>query len=468
MKRVLITGATGFVGRRLAHHLLDEGYELKALTRTPDDAADLAERGAELIEGSLANSMAIHRALSDVDGIFHLAATHQFGGDMGPMRRINVQGTRNVLQTADYAEVSRILYCGSDTSLGDTKGKICDESKEHDGDFRSVYERTVFETHELIERQIDKGAPIINAIVSMPYGPGDTSAIADLISHHLAGRAVAHLDRHSGFTFTHVDDIATALRIAYEKGDVGERYLVSGTPASSGEFFATLSELTNIPEPRTDLPDWLVDLMEPLAERLAPAVGKSGAQIREALAVGRGTTRYYSGQKMRDEFGWQPRSLEDGLRDSLPWFRQREAEASERLLSSTSIPLVGMSLFDIGLGTSALVFPETYLQLMHPHASGTHPPAARSFLARTGLLWLFFAFVQGRAGAAPVDNPEWVLVAGALRLMDVPADIGYLLSSEDLGLLGKAGLIAAPLFNLGIGAFLTYAGYRGLRAKLSS
>ena len=144
--------------------------------------------------------------------------------------------------------------------------------------------------------------------------------------------------------------------------------------------------------------------------------------------------------------------------------QQREPEDVDRLLKSLKVPLVGLTLFDIGLGICALVFPKLYLKLMHPQAGELHLSATRSLLARTGLQWLFFAAVQGWAATDPVERPGWVMASGVLRLMDVPADIGYLLTDDDLGWLGKAGLVVAPLFNLGVGAVLVYAGYRGLRS----
>ena len=453
MKNVMMTGATGFIGRRLANQLLDEGYSLTVYARTPSKAEDLADRGAEIVEGDLADRAALCDAMGGVDGVFHLAAMYRLGADLADMLAVNVDGTRNVLEAADDADVDRIVYCGSDTSLGDTNGEVCDETKTHDGDFRSNYERSKWEAHRLVERRIDEGQPIVNAIVSSVYGPGDTSPVAELI------------DPDAGYTFTHVDDVATALRLAYEEGETGEKYLVSGTPATFEQFFAELSEQTGVAEPRFELPDWVVDNAAPLAERLAGVIGKSRAEIREMLSMGRDVTRFFSGKKAREQLGWKPRTLADGLRDTLPEFRQREAEAANELLRSTKVPLIGMTLFDIGLGVSAVAFPEMYMKLMHPHAGGTHPPATSSFLARTGLLWLFFALVQGGASVDPVKRPEWVLVAGALRLMDVPADIGYLLSSDDQGWLGKAGLIAAPIFNLGVGSFMVYAGYRAIRSR---
>lgn len=463
MDEVTITGATGFVGGRLTEQLLEAGYRVRLLARTPSDASDLAAQGAEVVEGDLTDPEAIERAIDGVDGVFHLAAIYRLGGDLERMRAVNVEGTRHVLDAARDADVSRVVYCGSDTSLGNTHGEVCDESKRHEGEFRSHYEQTKHEAHRLVERRIERGEPIVNAIVSSVYGPGDDSPIADLIAHHLAGRAVAHLDAEAGYTFTHVDDVATGLRLAYERGDLGEKYLISGTPATFEEFFETLAGQTGIPAPRFEIPAWLADLLEPLAARLAPLAGKSPAEIREMVAMGRDVTRFYSGRKAREELGWEPRSLEEGLAETLPDFRRREQSAATRLLEHARIPLAALAIFDVGLGATALLAPELYLEIIHPHFDQLHPQGPTYLVRRTGMLWLFFAGVQGVAALDPVRRPGWVLVAGALRLMDVPADLVYFASADDLGALGSLGLLSAPVANLAAGTFLAYAGYRALR-----
>src|SRR5262249_39741492 len=157
------------------------------------------------------------------------------------------------------------------------------------------------------------GAPIVNAIVSTVYGPGDPSAVGELIAHHLAGRLPVVLDRAAGYTYAHVDDVARALLLAYERGRAGESYLVSGTPASVGELFAELSRLSGVPAPAFELPRALLPLLVPAGRGL----GKSAAEMRELIAMGHGVTRYFSGRRARVELGWRPRSLAEGLADTL-------------------------------------------------------------------------------------------------------------------------------------------------------
>ncbi|QQR81297.1 MAG: NAD-dependent epimerase/dehydratase family protein [Deltaproteobacteria bacterium] len=297
MKKVLLTGATGFVGGRLAIQLIKEGYQVKALVRDPSRANDLAKAGVELVSGDVTDLQSIEHSLDGVEGIFHLAAIYDFGVDPEKMRQVNIEGTRNILDAAQRARINRIVYCGSDTSLGNTHGKLCDETKTHDGNhFCSAYEETKHLAHRLVIQRIQEGAPIINAIVSTVYGPGDKSAIGEFIELHLAGQLSMALDREAGYTFAHVDDVARALLLAYEKGTLGQSYLISGTPATFGELFDTMSSLTGIDSPK-QMPKWALKFVPILIPLVGFLIGKSRAALRELFAMGQNVTRFFSGEK---------------------------------------------------------------------------------------------------------------------------------------------------------------------------
>jgi dihydroflavonol-4-reductase len=455
MRKVLVTGATGFIGARLVDKLLASGYQVRALVRGPARAALLPDRVEPAI-GDVTDPASLARALDGVDGVFHLAAIYDFGVAEATMRAVNVDGTRNLL---DAAAGLRVVYCGSDTSLGDTAGALCDESKPPGTTSRSAYEATKREAHELVCRRMAGGAPIVNAIVSTVYGPGDPSTVGELIQQHLAGRLPVVLDRSAGYTYAHVDDVAQALLLCYERGRVGESYLVSGTPASFGELFAELSALSGVAAPALEVPPALLPLLTPALVLAGRALGKSPAEMRELIAMGHGVTRYFSGAKARRELGWRPRALAQGLADSLPHYVARERQDAGAALRRARPLLLGLAGFDVLLGGAALLWPRRYLAAMHPGPE--RGPTA--LVSRTGALWLFFAGVEALAAARP-GAPEWTFLAGMLRLMDVPADLVYLLRGDDLGRLGRAGLAASVAFNAASGAYLAAAAWRALRA----
>ena len=110
--------------------------------------------------------------------------------------------------------------------------------------------------------------------------------------------------------------------------------------------------------------------------------------------------------------------------------------------------LLALAVFDLALGASALIFQDLYLGLMHPGFTG----GPTYLLARTGAIWLGFAVAE--AAAARWMTRELILVVGALRLLDVPADLVYLARAQDLGALGVAALVISPIVNLAVGLYL--------------
>jgi hypothetical protein len=272
------------------------------------------------------------------------------------------------------------------------------------------------------------------------------------------------LDRRAGYTFAHVDDVATAICLAYERGRPGERYLISGTPARFDELFALLSVETGIQPPRFEVPGWLLAFIWPL---FALFFGKSLSAARELLAMGRNITRFFSSEKAQRELGWRPRSLAEGLRQTVPWFAERERARAQAALRRARPWLFGLGLFDLGLGAQAALWPLSYIAAMHPQLAALHPSAPLYWLTRTGAIWLFFAALEILAAVAAKPPAVLILMVAMLRLMDVPADLAYLVSADDLGRLGRAALMFSPLFNLTVGLSLAGVGLRAVKAGLA-
>jgi hypothetical protein len=185
--------------------------------------------------------------------------------------------------------------------------------------------------------------------------------------------------------------------------------------------------------------------------------------------MGRGVTRFFSNDTARRDLGWSPRPLDQALASTVPAFIARERQRVDRLLGQAKTWLFGLALFDLVLGVSAAFVPRLYLAAMHPHFTELHANGPTYLVSRTGVLWLFFAAVEvlgARAHAS--ERAPWVLAVGILRLMDVPADLFYLLRADDLGWLGRASLAFSPAFNLTMGIFLLGVGLRGLRFRQAS
>ena len=161
--RAFVTGATGFIGGRLAGALRARGDDVVALVRSGRQGAALAALGCELVEGDLASAAAIARGVAGCDALFHAAADYRIGvttSEAAAMREVNVGGTERVLDAAAAAGVGRIVHVSTVNAFGDTRGDVVDETyRRPDGRFVSVYDETRCLAQVAAEERIARGAP---------------------------------------------------------------------------------------------------------------------------------------------------------------------------------------------------------------------------------------------------------------------------------------------------------------------
>lgn len=318
--RIVLTGATGFIGSHVARRLLDRGDEVVAIVRDPDRATDLAARGAELVAGDLTDKGSMRPAFDGADALFHLAAWYEVGvDDATRMERINVDGTRNVLELMREFGVAKGVYTSTLGVFSDTNGCIVDESYRHDPEegFLSAYDRTKWEAHYVVALPlIAEGLPLVIVQPGLVYGPGDTSQMGDTMRQYLQND-LPMLVRGAGYCWGHVDDIAEAHLLALDRGEIGESYIIAGPPHTFVDAFELAERITGIPAPRLRLPPWLVRGLAAALRPVHAVVGLKGEFHPETLRVVAGVTYYGDNAKARAVLGYAPRSLEKGLPQTL-------------------------------------------------------------------------------------------------------------------------------------------------------
>ena len=314
--RIVLTGATGFIGGHVARRLLDRGDDVVAIVRDPDRAADLAALGAELVRGDVTDKDSMRPAFDGADALFHLAAWYEVGvDDIATMERVNVDGTRHVLELMREFELATGVYTSTLAVNSDTRGRLLDESYRHDPSdgFLSAYDRTKWEAHyEVALPMIEDGLPLVIVLPGLVYGPGDTSQMGDTIRQYLK-KDLPMLVRGAGYCWGHVDDVADAHLLALDDGTVGESYIIAGPPHTLEEAFELAERLTEIPAPRLRLPPWLVRGLASALRPVHAVVGLAGEFHPETLRVVAGVTYYGDNAKARSELGYAPRPLEQGL-----------------------------------------------------------------------------------------------------------------------------------------------------------
>lgn len=318
--RAFVTGATGFVGSRLAKRLRERGDDVVCLVRSPEKAAELSAAGCTLVRGDLDDEAAIRQGLEGCDAAFHLAADYRVGvrpSEHPRMRATNVDGTRRVLDAAIAAGVGRILYVSTIAAFGNTRGVTVDESYSHPGQsFTSEYERTKVEAHRIAEERIAQGAPIVILQPGAIYGPGDHSAVGAQIEQAAKGKLPALAFPGLGINMVHVDDVVAGILLAAERGTPGEAYVLGGEITTLGDVVRKAASIGGRRPPRLTMPTAVLKALVPIAPLVTKPMGV-GPNLRELISASDGVTYLATDAKARRELGYAPRGLEEGLRQTV-------------------------------------------------------------------------------------------------------------------------------------------------------
>jgi nucleoside-diphosphate-sugar epimerase len=318
--RAFVTGATGFIGGRLAAKLRERGDEVVALVRNPGKAGELERIGVELVEGDLTDVDAIMRGATGADAAFHGAAIYKVGipkSQHEEMYETNVRGTERVLDACAQAGVPKIVYVSTVNAFGNTHGEVVDESYKRPGDdFVSYYDRTKYEAHQVALDRIAKGAPIVIVQPGGVYGPKDHSEIGNMIDQFRSGKLPLVPFPETGINMVHVDDVADGCILAFEDGKIGDSYVLGGEITTMRGILEKVAAIDGKKPPKRALPTGLLKVMAPAGPVIGKVMGMA-PNMRELISASDGVTYWAKDDKARENLGYAPRDLDTGLRQTL-------------------------------------------------------------------------------------------------------------------------------------------------------
>ncbi len=316
--KYFVTGATGFVGGRVARQLAADGHQVIALVRNSANAKDLADLGVTLATGDVTDKASMRAPMTGVDGVFHIAGWYKIGvRDKSDGQKINVDGTRNVLELMKELGIPKGVYTSTVAVFSDTHGQIPDETYRYDGPHLSEYDRTKWLAHyEVADPMIEAGLPLVIVQPGLVYGPGDTGPMHDTLVQYLQ-RKLPIAPQKTAFCWGYVDDIARGHLLAMDKRKIGESYIIAGPVCSFIDALTLAEQITAVPMP---------------AFRPSPALLKAASVLMgvveivgplpplysgETLRITAGVTYLGNNEKARREIGFSVRPLEEGLRETL-------------------------------------------------------------------------------------------------------------------------------------------------------
>jgi dihydroflavonol-4-reductase len=323
--KTFVTGGTGFIGNQVVRRLLERGHDVTCLVRSPAKAAGLSDMGAAVVQGDITDRESMREGMTGADVVFHIAAWYEVGlppSDEERMEQINVGGTENVLGLAVELGIPRIVYTSTVGVLGDTYGRVVDETYKRGSAFDSAYDRSKYQAHQMAERYIAQGAPIIVVMPASVYGPGDHSVIAEFLRLQLRGLLPAIFGADTGFTFVHVEDVAEGHVLAAEKGEIGQAYVLAGDVMTAGDALQLTARLAGIAAPLVQLDSRWVAPLVPLAEWVERFVALPLLFSSETLRS-TGRTWWVTSAKAERGLGYTHRSVEEGMAETVLWEAER-------------------------------------------------------------------------------------------------------------------------------------------------
>jgi len=314
--KYFVTGATGFVGNALTRRLAAAGQEVHASVRDPAKGRELADLGVKLFPGDVTEKESLRAAMRGVDGVFHVAGWYKVGTrNKRDGERVNIQGTRNVLELMKELEVRKGVYTSTLAVNSDTHGILVDENYHFTGKHLSEYDRTKAAAHDIADQMIANNLPLVIVMPGLIYGPGDTSSLRPYILQYLQ-RKLPALPRRTALCWAHVDDIAHAHWLAMEKGRPGETYIIAGEPSELARTFDLAQEITGIPAAAKISPGML-SLASWLVEPFEKFIRLPETYTAEGLRILAGVTYIGDNSKARRELGYSPRPLREGFKETL-------------------------------------------------------------------------------------------------------------------------------------------------------
>jgi dihydroflavonol-4-reductase len=277
---VYVTGATGFVGSHVARELRERGVDVR------DERVDLLD------------APGLERVLGGCEAVVHVAALYSFDAPAEELERVNVEGTRTLLDAAARAGVRRFVHCSTAGTCGPVPGRSATEEDAPPAwELAVPYKRTKVAAERLA---LEANAVVVNP--TAPVGEGDRkpTPTGRMIAGVAKGRLPAYVAT-TGLNLVDVRDVARGHALALEHGQAGERYLLGGVNLSLEDVFAAVALLAGRRRPRVRVP-------YPVAE----VAGTLGIANRNEVRLAR-LPMYFSSAKARSRLGYQPGPVEPAL-----------------------------------------------------------------------------------------------------------------------------------------------------------
>lgn len=330
---ILVTGAAGHLGNVLVRELVDQGKTVRAMVLPGEDRQAIQNLGIEIVEGNILDLPSVLQAMQDVDEVFHMAALVAITpGNESLLRRVNVEGTKNMLAAAKACEIKRFVYTSSIHALARPPiGTVIDETQPFDvNNPAGMYDSTKAEASLEVLKAVKEG---LNAVIVCPtgvIGPYDyrRSELGEMFITWM--KKTGSIVVEGAFDFVDVRDVAKGHILALTKGKAGHTYILGGTRIQVKFLVKMVKKLVGAYSPIIVLPPKLANFTAMLAEKYYKITHTRPKFTRYSLET-LASNSEISSEKARKELGYLPRSLAETLADTISWWKVNARKLRSRL-----------------------------------------------------------------------------------------------------------------------------------------
>ena len=322
--RILVTGATGFVGSHIVKKLLGLGHQVRVLKRKTSSNKMLDGLAVETVLGDVTDRKSVFEAVQGCEAVFHVAGHVTFWNAQNEIQnRINIEGTRHMVEACLEHKVKRLVHTSSIAALGYApEGQLGNEKTPYNWwPYHINYNNSKYLAEEEVRLGIQKGLDAVMVNPSVIFGAGDLNLNGGAIVFQIARRRVPVYMATGGCCVCDVEDVAEGHIQAWLKGKTGERYILGGDNLAWKDMLTLIAEVVGVPPPRWKLPNILnlafghtLDFISKFTQKEPPLT--AGLARISAIPV------YYSSEKAIRELGYKITPFRETIRKTYEWYQK--------------------------------------------------------------------------------------------------------------------------------------------------
>ncbi len=323
MNSLLITGATGYIGAKLAEYYIHSGYEVRLLVRDPAGLTAELKNKCQIVIGDLCRPATLDNAVRGVNAVIHAAGKlGHWGTTLKQLHDVNVQGSMNLVRAAHEASVKRFIHLSAGGVTGPVGVEPADESYKPAP--VTPYERTKWEGEvSVMEFAVKKDMSLLTVRPTFTYGPGDPHKLA-LFKAVKSGRYAFIGDGLSTVHPVYIDDLIAGIDLSLKSNLKQESIIIGGTePITKRELAYGIADALKVRRPTMKIPAFAANVIARTFE-LSSTVFKFNPPLTRSRVLALARNWGYSISKARAELGFEPRvELADGLHRTVNWYREQ-------------------------------------------------------------------------------------------------------------------------------------------------